>query len=43
MMYPSGLLRSIQSRPTRGAWIEIAIDWTSAKLLRVAPHAGRVD
>jgi len=37
------VLMTVGSRPTRGAWIEIA-SWTRTSCRpSVAPHAGRVD
>ena len=36
-------LAGIQSRPARGAWIEIRIRTTSRAYATVAPRMGRVD
>ena len=36
-------IRGVVSRPVRGAWIEMAISWRSARGIIVAPRKGRVD
>ena len=36
-------LLALESRPTRGAWIEIAKKSGDRDAIKVAPHTGRVD
>ena len=42
-LQPLFRLSRIESRPTRGAWIEMRMPAASPAQISVAPHTGRVD